>query len=103
MIEQLSSAQFVQKVLESEGLVLVDFSATWCGPCRMLAPVLEEIATEKAGSLTVYKVDIDQSRDVAMQFGVTSVPTMILFQDGKPVRQTVGAQPKQHVLSFIGQ
>ena len=103
MIEQLSSAQFVQKVLESEGLVLVDFSATWCGPCRMLAPVLEEIATEKAGSLTVYKVDIDQSRDVAMQFGVTSVPTMILFQDGKPVRQTVGAQPKQNVLSFIGQ
>ena len=103
MIEQLSSAQFVQKVLESEGLVLVDFSATWCGPCRMLAPVLEEIATEKAGSLTVYKVDIDQSRDVAMQFGVTSVPTMILFQDGKPVRQNVGAQPKQNVLSFIGQ
>lgn len=102
MSEIVSSSDFQSKVLDAQGKVLVDFFAAWCGPCRMVTPVLDEVAAEKAGEVTVVKVDIDQSPDIARRYGVMSVPTLALFENGEIVRQKVGAQPKQDILSLIG-
>jgi len=84
-------------------VVLLDFWATWCGPCKMLAPVIEQIADEKTGSLKVLKMDVDENNVTAQRFGIMSIPTMILFKDGKPVKQLVGYQSKDKILSQIGQ
>lgn len=102
MSEVISTAVFENKVLNAEGKVLIDFFATWCGPCRMIAPAIEEIAEEKAGELTVYKVDIDQSPELASRYGVRGVPTLMVFEGGKPVGQMVGARPKASILQMIG-
>ncbi len=101
MSEVISSADFQSKVLDADKPVLVDFFATWCGPCRMLAPVLEEVASEVAGRAYVYKVDIDQSPDLAGRYGVSSVPTLIAFENGQIKKQTLGAQPKQNLLAML--
>jgi thioredoxin 1 len=94
----VSDASFAQDVLSSSTPVLVDFWATWCGPCRMVAPVLEELATEKAGQLTVAKLDVDANPETARDFQVVSIPTMILFKDGQPVKRIVGAKGKAALL-----
>ena len=94
----LTSENFDEKT--AQGTVLVDFWASWCGPCMMLAPVLEEIAAEKAGSLTVGKVNVDDEPALARRFGVSSIPTLILMKDGRPVSQTVGYMPKEELLRF---
>ncbi|HIT50964.1 MAG TPA: thioredoxin [Candidatus Aveggerthella excrementigallinarum] len=101
MSEIISSAEFQSKVLQATEPVLVDFFATWCGPCKMLAPTLDAVAAEVAGRAKVYKVDVDQSPDVAAQYGVMSVPTLILFKGGQPVKQMVGAQPKPALLALF--
>ena len=101
MSEIVSSADFQSKVLQADKPVLVDFFATWCNPCRMVAPVVEEIAVEKAGEIYVYKVDIDQSPDIAGRYGVNSVPTLMVFEGGQVKKQTVGAQPKQRLLALL--
>lgn len=102
MSEVISSSDFQSKVLDAQGPVLVDFFATWCGPCKMLAPTLDEVAGEVAGRAGVYKVDIDQSPDIAQRYGVMSVPTLIVFENGQVKQQAVGVQPKQNILAMIG-
>ena len=94
----VSDASFADDVLASPTPVLVDFWAAWCGPCKMIAPVLEEIATEKAGALTVAKVDVDANPSIARDFQVVSIPTLILFKGGKPVKRIVGAKGKAALL-----
>ena len=97
----VTTSSFDQDVLKSEKAVLVDFWATWCGPCKMVAPVLDEIAGENTEKLTVAKLDIDANPEVARDYQVMSVPTMILFSGGKPVKQIVGAKPKAALLADL--
>ena len=92
---------FDADVLKSDKTVLVDFWAAWCGPCKMVAPVLDEIAGENADKITVAKLDIDANPATARDYQVMSIPTMIVFQDGKPVKQIVGARPKAALLSDL--
>ena len=92
---------FEQLVLKNDKPVVVDFWATWCGPCKMVAPVLDEIAGENKDKVTVAKLDIDANPATARDYQVMSIPTMIVFQDGKPVKQIVGAKPKAALLSDL--
>ena len=94
----VSDATFAADVLASSKPVLVDFWSTWCGPCKMVAPVLEEIAAEQAGELTVAKLDVDANPATARDFNVVSIPTLILFKDGQPVKRMVGAKGKAALL-----
>ena len=97
----VSDDSFAATVLESTTPVLVDFWATWCGPCKMIAPVLEEIAAEKAGVLRVAKIDVDANPATARDYQVVSIPTLILFKNGQPVRRIVGAKGKAVLLREI--
>ncbi|PWU68214.1 thioredoxin [Gracilibacillus dipsosauri] len=85
----------------SEGLVLADFWATWCGPCKMIAPVLEEIDSEMSDSVKIVKLDVDENQETAGKFGVMSIPTLLLFKDGEVVDQVVGYQPKEALVELI--
>ena len=87
--------------LQKHPLVLVDFWAPWCGPCHMIAPVIEELAREYAGRVAFAKIDVDRNRRLAMKFGIMSIPTLILFKNGKPVDMIIGAQPKPAIEEMI--
>ena len=93
----LTAENFEEVVLKSEIPVLVDFWATWCGPCRMLAPTIAKIAEEQSGLIKVGKVDVDEQPELAVRFGISSIPTLMVFKNGQPVKTSVGVIPKAAV------
>lgn len=102
-ITHLSDATFDEEIGGSSEPVLVDFWAEWCGPCKMIAPVLEEIASENPDSIKIAKLNVDEAQGVARRFEVMSIPTLILFKDGQPVKRMVGAKPKQALLADLAE
>ncbi len=97
----ITAYNFENEVLRSDTPVLVDFFANWCGPCKMLAPVLQEIAEEYEGALQVGKINVDEQRELAMRFQVSSIPTLILFKDGEAVTKSVGFRSKAEIVAMV--
>lgn len=100
-IIETTGSNFQSEVMESDIPVLVDFWAPWCGPCKMLAPTLEELSKENGGKIKIVKINVDEEQEVATQFGITSIPTMMIFVDGKLKNQIVGSLPKHQIEEFI--
>jgi len=101
LIKHVSDASFEADVLKSELLTVVDFWAEWCGPCKMIAPILEELAKDYDGKLTIAKMDVDANQQVPAQFGIRGIPTLIIFKNGQVAAQKVGAVAKGQLASFI--
>ena len=101
LIKQLSDASFEADVLKSSTPVLVDYWAEWCGPCKMIAPILDEIAKDYAGRLNVAKMNVDQNRDVPAKFGIRGIPTLMIFKGGQLAATKVGALSKAQLTAFI--
>ena len=99
-IAHIDKTSFQKEVLDYKGTVMVDFYATWCGPCKMTGPIIEELATEK-NDVKFVKVDVDQNQELSSQYNVFSIPTFIVFKDGQPVNQFVGAMSKEGFLAEI--
>tara|TARA_B100001248_G_C27105180_1_gene328776 strand:+ start:187 stop:516 length:330 start_codon:yes stop_codon:yes gene_type:complete len=97
----LTDENFSSEVVESSQPVLVDFWATWCGPCRMIAPIVEELSAEYEGKAKIGKVDVDAAQKTAQEFGIRSIPTLLLFKEGKVVEQIIGAVPKQEIVDKL--
>lgn len=100
-ILNVTDASFEEDVLKAEGPVLVDYWAEWCGPCKMIAPVLEELATEYDGRLTIAKLNVDDHREATEKFNIRGIPTLILFKNGEPEATKVGALSKSQLAAFI--
>jgi thioredoxin 1 len=99
LVKEINEKSFLSAI--SKGIVLVDFSAEWCGPCKMLAPILEQLANEMGESITVVKIDVDNAQNIAAQYDITSVPTLILFVDGIEKDRSVGVKDLQHLKKFV--
>ena len=97
-ISKVTAAAFQSEVLQSDQPVLVDFTAVWCGPCKMLDPIVKQLAQEWAGKVKVVKVDVDDNQDLAMAYSIMGVPTLMLFIKGQPVQRLSGYQPKDKIL-----
>jgi thioredoxin 1 len=102
MAQAIKTEAFETEVLQSEKPVLVDFWAEWCGPCHAVAPVLDEIAQERAGDLRIVKVNIDEEPELARRYGIMSIPTIMLFKNGEPAAAALGAQPKRMLERSLG-
>lgn len=101
MVQVITDADFETEVLQKEGLYLVDFWATWCGPCQMMGPVVDLVAEEYAGKLSVGKVNVDENQEMAMKYGIQSIPTLLFFRGGEVVHRLIGLQPKPHLEATI--
>jgi len=101
MTQDIKQSDFQKEVLDYKGLVLVDFGATWCGPCQMLAPIIEEISIESKDKVKVVKIDVDEAQDISAKYNVSGIPTVILFKDGKIIDTIVGFRQKQDYLNAI--
>jgi len=102
MTEAVTTSEFDTEVLQSEAPVIVDFWAEWCGPCRAVSPILEQIAEERADELRVVKVNIDEEPELQQRYGILSIPTILLFKGGEPTAAAVGAQPKRMLERSLG-
>ncbi|MDZ7839158.1 MAG: thioredoxin [Actinomycetota bacterium] len=98
---QLTDSDFEDKVVNSDLPVLVDFWAVWCGPCKMIAPELEKLSDEKGDALKIGKLNVDENRDTAIKYGISSIPTLLLFKDGKIAKKLIGAMSKDKILNEI--
>ena len=98
---KITAANFENEVLNSDKSVLLDFYADWCGPCKMLAPVVHEIAEENAGTLKVGKINVDEQMELAMRFQVSSIPMLVVFKDGKAIAKSVGYRPKSEIAAMV--
>ncbi len=99
----LTEQNFAQEVLQSDKPVLVDFWASWCGPCRMVSPIVDEIAEELDGKVKVGKVNVDEQRELAGEYGIMSIPTLMVVKNGEIVNTSVGVRPKNAILSMLGE
>lgn len=101
LIKHLSDSDFEANVLKASGPVLVDYWAEWCGPCKMIAPILDEVATTYQGKLQIAKMNVDDNREVPAKFGIRGIPTLMLFKDGELAATKVGAMSKAQLVAFI--
>lgn len=98
---EITSENFRKEVLNSEVPVLVDFWASWCNPCKMMSPIVEEIAGEMEGKIKVFKLNVDEERNLAIKYNIMSIPAFLLFKDGKVEKQTIGMQSKENLINFL--
>ena len=98
---KLNNESFEKEVKEAEQIVLVDFYADWCGPCKMMSPIIEELANEVGDKVKICKLNVDECQDIAIQFNVMSIPTLVIFKDGQVINTLVGLQDKETILNSI--